>query len=62
MLKPLPLELWFHIAELLHPQDLYKLIGVNRVFFNMIMNEVYGQLSFITSDPHVFSDKLRALQ
>ncbi|KAF9476147.1 hypothetical protein BDN70DRAFT_863714 [Pholiota conissans] len=53
-MKPLPPELWILIAEQLPPDDLLKLIGVNRLFFNLIMNELYGQLSFITADPHVF--------
>jgi hypothetical protein len=61
-MQVLPLELWFLIADLLDPQDLYKLIGVNRTFFEMIMNEVYDHLSFITQEPRVFSEKLKALQ
>jgi len=58
----LPIELWFYIAEFIPARDLPKLIGVNKAFFNLIMNELYSQLSFISSDPRVFSDKLTALQ
>ncbi|KAF8152256.1 hypothetical protein B0H34DRAFT_774685 [Crassisporium funariophilum] len=58
----LPVELWFQVVEYLSPRDLLKLVAVNRVFFNMIMDELYGQLSFISADPHVFSDKLNDLQ
>ncbi|KIM44335.1 hypothetical protein M413DRAFT_443337 [Hebeloma cylindrosporum] len=58
----LPIELWFYIAELIPPSDLLKLVGINRVFFTLIMNELYNQLSFITSDPRVFIDKLTELQ
>ncbi|KDR72806.1 hypothetical protein GALMADRAFT_212831 [Galerina marginata CBS 339.88] len=61
-LPPLPLELWFHIAELVPPPDLPKLIGVHRVFFEMIMSELYSQLSFISADPRVVCEKLRSLQ
>jgi hypothetical protein len=61
-MKPLPSELWILIAEQLPPGDLLKLIGVSRLFFNLIMNELYGQLSFITGDPHVFLEKVKTLQ
>ncbi|KAF8183616.1 hypothetical protein BJ912DRAFT_975915 [Pholiota molesta] len=60
-MKPLPSELWILIAEQLPPGDLLKLIGVSRLFFNLIMNELYGQLSFITGDPHVFLEKVKTL-
>jgi len=58
----LPIELWFYIAEFIPPSDLPKFIGISRVFFTLIMNELYSQLSFISSDPRVFSDKLTELQ
>jgi len=58
----LPAELWLYIAEFVPPRERRRLVGVNRLFFNIIMNELYSQLSFITADPRVFSDKLRSLQ
>lgn len=58
----LPIELWFYIAEFIPPPDLPKLIGINRVFFTLIMNELYNHLSFISLDPRVFCDKLTELQ
>ncbi|KAJ3516430.1 hypothetical protein NLJ89_g1133 [Agrocybe chaxingu] len=58
----LPNELWLSIADLVPPRERPKLVGVNRLFFNMIMNELYGQLSFISADPRIFADKLRSLQ
>ncbi|CAA7269403.1 unnamed protein product [Cyclocybe aegerita] len=58
----LPNELWLYIADLVPPRERPKLVGVNRLFFNMIMNELYGQLSFISADSRIFTDKLRSLQ
>ncbi|PPR05515.1 hypothetical protein CVT26_008999 [Gymnopilus dilepis] len=58
----LPTELWFHIIGFIPLEDLYKLAGVNRAFFEEVMNEVYSQLSFISADPRIFYEKLATLQ
>ncbi|KAF9039268.1 hypothetical protein BJ165DRAFT_377637 [Panaeolus papilionaceus] len=62
MVQNLPIEIWLYIAEFIPPRDFVKLVSVNRVFFHMIMNELYGELSFISADPRVFVEKLKTLQ
>lgn len=58
----LPVEVWFHIAEFIPPYDLPRLVGVNRLFFEVIMDQLYNQLSFISSDSRVFTEKVKALR
>ncbi|PPR04676.1 hypothetical protein CVT24_011893 [Panaeolus cyanescens] len=62
MVQNLPIEIWLYIAEFIPPRDFVKLVSANRVFFNMIMNELYGDLSFISADPRIFVEKLKTLQ
>ena len=52
----LPVEIWLHIVGFSPVDDRRKLVGVNRVFFELIMDELYGQLNFINSNPWEFRE------
>jgi hypothetical protein len=47
----LPPELWRVIAEFIDPIELDRLIGVNRVFFEIVLENRYREVRFIDSDP-----------
>ena len=62
MLVELPFEIWAHIAGFLSSRHLVRLVGLNRPLFELVMDELYNELSFISSDPQVFAEKLKSLQ
>jgi hypothetical protein len=59
---PLPSELWMIIAELIGPVELHKLLGVNRVFFELAMDNRYREVNLIGSDPISLFRKVDSLQ
>jgi len=58
----LPVEIWLHIVGFIPADDRRKLVGVNRVFFELIMDELYGQLNFVNSNPWELIETLMSLQ
>ena len=58
----LPVEIWLHIVGFIQADDRRKLVGVNRVFFELIMDELYGQLNFVNSNPWELIETLMSLQ
>jgi hypothetical protein len=58
----LPVELWLLITEYLEPKEKRKLIGVNRLFFELAMDELYGHLSLVSDDPWLFIDTMETLR
>jgi hypothetical protein len=58
----LPVELWLLIAEYLEPKEKRKLIGVNRLFYELAMDELYGHLSLVSDDPWLFIDTMETLR
>ncbi|EDQ99692.1 uncharacterized protein LACBIDRAFT_295922 [Laccaria bicolor S238N-H82] len=62
MVTELPVEIWLHIVGFIPADDRRKLVGVNRVFFELIMDELYGQLNFVNSNPWELIETLMSLQ
>jgi hypothetical protein len=58
----LPVELWLLIAEFLEPKEKRKLIGVNRLFFELVMDELYTHLSLVSDDPSLFIHAMESLR
>ena len=57
----LPAELWLHIGEMLEPEERYKLIGLNRLFFEIVMNERYRNLRLVSPDGFNFVETMERL-
>ena len=49
------------IAELIDPIKLQKLIGVNRIFFDVVMNNRYREVKLIASIPLILFRKIDSL-
>ncbi|EAU86666.2 hypothetical protein CC1G_07324 [Coprinopsis cinerea okayama7 len=58
----LPVELWLQIAEFLKPEDKVRLLGVNRLFFELAMDQLYRNLSLVSSDIGVFIEAMNTLK
>ncbi|KAJ2933772.1 hypothetical protein H1R20_g3327, partial [Candolleomyces eurysporus] len=54
-------ELWLHIAEMLEPEERHKLIGLNRLFFELVMNERYRNLSLVSPDGYNLLETMERL-
>lgn len=50
MANDLPLEVWLQIIPLISPSDIHKLVGVSRVLFEYVMDDIYRKVMFIPSD------------
>ncbi|TFK71023.1 hypothetical protein BDN72DRAFT_895995 [Pluteus cervinus] len=61
-LTTLPIELWMLIASFLPREDLIRLMGVNRGFFESAMDAKYGKMEFLQSDVGRFMNMLKGLQ
>lgn len=46
----LPVEIWLEILSYLPQSFLYKLMGLNRVLFNLAMKHKYEEVRFMTDD------------
>ncbi|TFK70984.1 hypothetical protein BDN72DRAFT_895964 [Pluteus cervinus] len=49
----LPIELWLDILSYLPPGSTRKLLGVNRTFFELAMNEIYQRISFTEDNDEI---------
>ncbi|RXW20490.1 hypothetical protein EST38_g5363 [Candolleomyces aberdarensis] len=56
-----PAELWLHIAGMLEPEERHKLIGLNRLCFELVMNERYRNLSLVSSDGYNLLETMERL-
>ncbi|KAJ2932618.1 hypothetical protein H1R20_g4478, partial [Candolleomyces eurysporus] len=54
-------KLWLHIAEMLEPEERHKLIGLNRLFFELVMNERYRNLSLVSPDGYNLLETMERL-
>ena len=61
-LPVLPPELWMLIAEFMDPTELEELIGLNRVFFDIVMHNRYREVKLIASVPLILFRKIDALK
>ncbi|KIM44131.1 hypothetical protein M413DRAFT_25597 [Hebeloma cylindrosporum] len=46
----LPVELWLEILSYLPKSALHKLIGINRLLFELALDDIYEEVRFITDD------------
>lgn len=46
----LPIELWIEILTYLPRTALHKMIGVNRLLFELALNDLYEEVRFISDD------------
>ncbi|TFK25837.1 hypothetical protein FA15DRAFT_616812 [Coprinopsis marcescibilis] len=60
--QELPVELWLYISELLSPQERVKLLGVNRLFYELAMDALYEKLSLVSPDTGALLDVLDTLR
>ena len=58
----LPAELWMAIAEFIGTVELENLIGVNRIFFEIVMDNRYREMELIDADPISLFRKIDRLQ
>lgn len=54
MALELPPELWMHIAQLIPPDELREFATVNRVFYELAMDALFREVSFIYPSPETF--------
>lgn len=47
----LPIELWLEILSYLPRKSRRKAIGINRFFFELILDELYKELRIVADDP-----------
>jgi hypothetical protein len=59
---PLPVEIWLLIAGNLNPDEKIMLMGVNRVFYELAMDERYCHLNLVSEDPWLFIDTMETLR
>lgn len=62
VLPHLPPELWIAIAELIDPADLGKLLGLNRFFYNLVLDMRYRELRLLELYPYQFLKKIDYLK
>jgi hypothetical protein len=58
----LPREVWIIIAGFIDPTELEKLNGVNRVFYEIVMDNRYREVGLVDSDPRRLFRKIDALK
>ncbi|TFK35806.1 hypothetical protein BDQ12DRAFT_264165 [Crucibulum laeve] len=58
----LPIELCLYIAEFIPKDDMRKLAGVNRAFYELVMDDLYHQLTFVYSNSWLFIFLLESLK
>jgi len=46
----LPVELWLHILSNVPRSHLHNLLGVNRLLFELAMNDLYEEVRLISED------------
>jgi len=46
----LPVELWLHILSNVPRSPLHNLLGVNRLLFELAMNDLYEEVRLISED------------
>lgn len=46
----LPVELWLEVLSYLPRSALRKMIGVNRILFELALNDLYEEVRFISDD------------
>jgi hypothetical protein len=46
----LPVELWLEILAYLPRSALHKMIGLNRLLFELALNDLYEEVRFIADD------------
>jgi hypothetical protein len=51
----LPLELWFHILSFLPRGYVRKMIGINRMLFEIAMDDIYKEVRFISDGRHMIT-------
>jgi len=49
----LPLELWLHIISFLPNGYTQRMIGINRMLFELGLDEKYREVRFISDSPYV---------
>ncbi|TFK35805.1 hypothetical protein BDQ12DRAFT_687583 [Crucibulum laeve] len=50
----LPTEIWLYIAEFIPKNDFRKLAGLNRIFYELVINGLYNELNLMNSNPRLF--------
>ena len=45
----IPPEIWLHVAKFVPKEDLYDLLGVNTIFFNIAMDIRYREIVISTT-------------
>jgi regulatory protein YycH of two-component signal transduction system YycFG len=55
----LPREIWQHIAQFIHPDDLQGLISLNRIVFDIVMDCRYRQMTFAYIDKRMVRNLTR---
>ncbi|KAG6848534.1 hypothetical protein H0H93_016244 [Arthromyces matolae] len=55
----LPAELWYLVASNLQPRDIEKLLGLNRVFFDIVMDRRYNELNL--ANPYRLMERMSEL-
>ncbi|TFK35794.1 hypothetical protein BDQ12DRAFT_263937 [Crucibulum laeve] len=58
----LPVELWLYIASFIPKGDLRKLAGLNRIFYELVMNDLYHELNLINPNPRLLIFLLESLR
>jgi hypothetical protein len=51
----LPLELWLHVISFLPNGYIRKMIGINRILFEMALDEIYREVRFISDSRNMIS-------
>jgi len=49
-LEALPLELWLEILSYLPQNSRRKIVGINRFFFELVLDELYEELHIVADD------------
>ena len=59
----IPPEIWLHVAKFIAKEDLYDLLGVNSIFFNIAMDNRYREIVIDTTTMHgIMKIELETLQ
>ncbi|KAF8063269.1 hypothetical protein FPV67DRAFT_1672299 [Lyophyllum atratum] len=58
----LPPELWLMIAHHLQFEELEKLLGLNRIFYGLVMDHRYREVDILEAESSCFLRKVEALQ
>jgi hypothetical protein len=50
----LPVELWLVVLSYLPRSTLHKMIGINRLLFELALNDIYDEVRFISNDKEMW--------